>query len=49
MPAGKGATPVAEAAPKASLLYAHIFSNGGSMLLLEVLSELEPLRLDGVI
>ena len=41
---------VAEAkATKAPRLYAHIFSNGGSMLLLEVLSELEPLRLDGVI
>ena len=41
---------VAEAkATKAPRLYAHIFSNGGSMLLLEVLSELEPLRLDGVV
>jgi len=41
---------VAEArATNAPKLYAHIFSNGGSMLLLEVLSELEPLRLDGVI
>ena len=41
---------VAEArATNAPKLYAHIFSNGGSMLLLEVLSELEPLRLDGVV
>ena len=41
---------VAEAkATKAPRLYAHIFSNGGCMLLLEVLSELEPLRLDGVV
>jgi len=41
---------VAEArATNAPKLYAHVFSNGGCLLLLEVLAELEPKRLDGVV
>ena len=41
---------VAEAwATEAPKLYAHVFSNGGCLLLLEVLAQLEPTHLDGVV